>query len=50
MMMFIFYKLAAGVVLYYTVQQFLSIAQQWWSMRKADNATPAAPLAVGKAK
>jgi YidC/Oxa1 family membrane protein insertase len=51
MMMFIFYKLAAGVVLYYTVQQFLSIAQQWWSMRKADNATPAAPLAsAGKAK
>ena len=50
MMMFIFYKLAAGVVLYYTVQQFLSIAQQWWSMRKADNATPATPLAVGKAK
>jgi membrane protein insertase Oxa1/YidC/SpoIIIJ len=39
------------VVLYYTVQQFLSIAQQWWSMRKADNVTPSTPLApAGKVK
>jgi membrane protein insertase Oxa1/YidC/SpoIIIJ len=50
-MMFIFYKLAAGVVLYYTVQQFLSIIQQWLAMRKADNTTPATPLvSAGKAK
>jgi len=51
MMMFIFYKLAAGVVLYYTVQQFLSIMQQWLAMRKADNANMATPLAsAGKMK
>jgi YidC/Oxa1 family membrane protein insertase len=37
MMLFFFYTTASGLVLYWTIQQFLSIGQQWWSMRKTDN-------------
>jgi len=36
-MLFFFYPSASGLVLYWTVQQVLSIAQQWWSMRKPDD-------------
>ena len=35
-MLFFFYPSASGLVLYWTVQQVLSIAQQWWGMRKPD--------------
>jgi len=51
MMLFFFYSTSSGLVLYWTVQQFLSIAQQWWSMRRPDMAPPAGPAAsTGKAK
>jgi YidC/Oxa1 family membrane protein insertase len=33
-MLFFFYPSASGLVLYWTVQQILSMAQQWWSMRQ----------------
>ena len=39
MMLFFFYSSSSGLVLYWTVQQFLSIAQQWWSMRQMDSVT-----------
>ena len=49
MMLFFFYSSSSGLVLYWTVQQFLSIAQQWWSMRQPDHAaTPI--LSTGKVK
>jgi YidC/Oxa1 family membrane protein insertase len=42
MFLFICYNMSSGLVLYWTVQQFLSIAQQWWMMRDtSDTATPA---------
>jgi YidC/Oxa1 family membrane protein insertase len=51
MMLFFFYSTSAGLVLYWTVQQFLSIAQQWWGMRQPDNATTGGPpVSTGKAK
>lgn len=34
--LFICYNMSSGLVLYWTVQQFLSIAQQWWSLRQPD--------------
>ncbi len=40
-MLFFFYTASSGLALYWTVQQFLSIAQQWWSLRQPD-----APKAV----
>ena len=51
MMLFFFYKLAAGLTLYYTLQQLLSVLQQWRGMkqRKAD-AAAAAAIPAGKAK
>ena len=51
MMLYFFYSSSSGLVLYWTVQQFLSIGQQWWSMRQADTAAPAVPLtSTGKTK
>jgi YidC/Oxa1 family membrane protein insertase len=38
-MLFMFYNVSAGLVLYWTVQQLLSMAQQWWSMRQPEAAT-----------
>jgi len=32
--LFMFYNVSSGLVLYWTVQQLLSIGQQWWSMRQ----------------
>jgi len=51
MMLFFFYKLAAGLTLYYTLQQLLSVFQQWRGMkqRKADEAA-AATVLTGKAR
>jgi YidC/Oxa1 family membrane protein insertase len=34
MMLLFFYKAAAGLTLYWTLQQLLSVLQQWWSMRQ----------------
>ena len=51
MMLFFFYKLAAGLTLYYTLQQILSVLQQWLGMRKArDAAAAVAVVSAGKAK
>ena len=36
MMLFFFYNASSGLALYWTVQQFLSIAQQWYTMRKTE--------------
>ena len=36
--LFMFYSTASGLVLYWTVQQLLSVAQQWWSLRQPDAA------------
>ena len=44
-MLVFFYNMASGLVLYWTAQQFLSIAQQWWSMRQPE---PPAPVAKSK--
>ncbi len=48
MMLLFFYKTAAGLTLYWTLQQVLSILQQWWGMRHEKRA--AAPLPAGKPK
>jgi len=40
--LFMFYSTASGLVLYWTVQQLLSVGQQWWSLRQPD-AKPAKP-------
>jgi YidC/Oxa1 family membrane protein insertase len=51
MMLFFFYKLAAGLTLYYTVQQVLSLFQQWLGMRQARGVAPAGPItSAGKVK
>ena len=51
MMLFFFYKLAAGLTLYYTLQQLLSILQQWRSMRqRAGEAQAVAAGSTGKVK
>lgn len=47
--LFICYSMSSGLVLYWTVQQILSIAQQWWSMRQPD-ATPGTPTKPAAAK
>ena len=44
-MLMFFYKAASGLVLYWTLQQVLSIAQQWWSLRHEKKP---ASLAAGK--
>ncbi len=49
MMLLFFYKAAAGLTLYWTLQQVLSLAQQWWSMRQDPAASPPRPLPAGKA-
>jgi len=41
--LFICYKMSSGLVLYWTVQQLLSIGQQWWSLRKT---TPPGPTVI----
>ncbi|MGD0016090.1 MAG: membrane protein insertase YidC [Verrucomicrobiia bacterium] len=43
MMLFFFYNTSSGLVLYWTVQQFLSVAQQWWTLRKPDTAVATTP-------
>jgi YidC/Oxa1 family membrane protein insertase len=51
MMLFFFYKLAAGLTLYYTLQQGLSVLQQWWGMRQTRAASGAVPIvSSGKGK
>ena len=51
MMLFMFYKLAAGLTLYYTLQQGLSVLQQWRSMRqKSADAAAASVIPAGKAR
>jgi len=51
MMLFFFYKLAAGLTLYYTLQQLLSVLQQWRSMRQKAAEGPAVPASsAGKSK
>ncbi|HUK83855.1 MAG TPA: membrane protein insertase YidC [Verrucomicrobiae bacterium] len=50
-MLIFFYKVASGLVLYWTLQQLLSIAQQWWSLRHEKKTAPAdKPLPAGKSK
>jgi YidC/Oxa1 family membrane protein insertase len=39
MMLLFFYKTAAGLTLYWTLQQLLSVLQQWWSMRREKQTT-----------
>jgi YidC/Oxa1 family membrane protein insertase len=48
MMLFFFYSTSSGLVLYWTVQQLLSVAQQWWSLREPSNTVAIAP--AGKTK
>ena len=43
MMLFFFYNTSSGLVLYWTVQQFLSVGQQWWTLRKPDTAVVTTP-------
>jgi YidC/Oxa1 family membrane protein insertase len=51
MMLYFFYTASSGLTLYWTVQQVLSIGQQWWSLRQADVSPPGArPLPAGKPK
>lgn len=38
---FVFLNLAAGLVLYYTISNVLTFAQQWWLRREARGPTPA---------
>jgi len=47
-MVFMFYNMAAGLTLYWTLQQFLSILQQWLSLRKESRTAPV--LTTGKSK
>ena len=49
--LFICYNMSSGLVLYWTVQQVLSIAQQWWSLRQTqDGAQPKLSAVSGKGK
>jgi len=48
--LFMCYKMASGLVLYWTVQQLLSIAQQWWSLRQPDAPTVTVLPPSGKSK
>ena len=41
MMLFFFYRTSSGLTLYWTMQQALSIAQQYWSLRQAGTPAPA---------
>jgi YidC/Oxa1 family membrane protein insertase len=51
MMLYFFYTASSGLTLYWTVQQVLSIGQQWWSLRQADASPPGAKaLPAGKPK
>jgi YidC/Oxa1 family membrane protein insertase len=48
-MLWFFYTASSGLCLYWTVQQLLSIAQQWWSLRQADGTSAVArSLPAGK--
>ena len=42
MMLFLFYAMPSGVVLYWTVQNLLSIAQQYYTNHKKKNEAKAA--------
>ena len=48
MMLFFLYNRSSGLALYWTMQQVLSIVQQWWTLRKPDSSGPA-PVVI-KAK
>lgn len=50
MMLFFFYNASSGLALYWTVQQFLSIGQQWWSLRQQGASPGAVPISAGKSK
>jgi YidC/Oxa1 family membrane protein insertase len=51
MMLFFFYKLAAGLTLYYTLQQLLSVLQQWRGMQQRNaDAVTALAVPAGKGK
>jgi len=51
MMLWFMYSASSGLALYWTVQQLLSIGQQWWSLHQADGAATAArPFPAGKPK
>jgi YidC/Oxa1 family membrane protein insertase len=50
MMLLFFYNASSGLALYWTVQQFLSIAQQWWSLRQQGTSPATVPLGAGKTK
>jgi len=45
MMLFFFYNASSGLALYWTVQQLLSIGQQWWSLRREDHNVTVIPPA-----
>lgn len=47
MMLFFFYNSSSGLTLYWTVQQLLSIGQQWWSLRQETGAVTV--ISSGKA-
>jgi membrane protein insertase Oxa1/YidC/SpoIIIJ len=42
-MLLFFYNASAGLALYWTVQQLLSIAQQYWSLRTTSAETAPKP-------
>lgn len=51
MMLLFFYNASSGLALYWTVQQFLSIAQQYYTMRQPGQPLPVGgPQTAGKAK
>jgi YidC/Oxa1 family membrane protein insertase len=52
LMLVFFYNASSGLALYWTVQQLLSIGQQWWSLRKAETKSPppTKPVVAGKTK
>jgi YidC/Oxa1 family membrane protein insertase len=43
LMLLFFYNASSGLALYWTVQQLLSIAQQWWTLRQPAGDAGAAP-------
>jgi YidC/Oxa1 family membrane protein insertase len=49
MFLFFFYNMSSGLVLYWTVQNLLSILQQWMALRDQKPGAPAAPAAKPKA-
>jgi YidC/Oxa1 family membrane protein insertase len=50
MMLMFFYNASSGLALYWTVQQLLSIAQQWSSLRQTGPSPAPVALTAGKTK